>query len=127
MKMIINGEERECSPLELEELVSAQEIASSAPAPVPMSISDRQFFQQLAIDGLITQAEAIAAVSIGEIPAGMQVLIDQLPNGLKFGATMMVSGATEFRRDHDLTETIGQLYDLNPAGIDKLWRDASLL
>lgn len=93
----------------------------------PEEISDRQFFQQLAVDGLITQAEALDAVGPGIIPASMAALIARLPAAQQFPAQMLVRGATIFRRDHPVTALIGQLYGLSSAQIDTLWANASNL
>lgn len=97
------------------------------PAPIPQVISDRQFFQQLAIDGRITQEEALNAVGPGIIPTSMDALINQMPSDLQFAARMLVRGATTFQRQHPVTELIGQLYGLNSDQIDTLWRNASSL
>lgn len=95
--------------------------------PPPSEISDRQFFQQLAVDGLITEAEALDAVGPGVIPASMDGLIDDLPPEQQFSARMLVRGATTFLRNHPVTQLIGQLYGLSSAQIDTLWRNASHL
>ena len=91
------------------------------------SISDRQFFQQLALDGVISEAEAEAAVATGVIPAAMLALVDALPAGQRFGARMMLMGATVFERHHPLTETIGALYGWDSARIDRLFEHAASL
>lgn len=95
--------------------------------PVPASISDRQFFQQLALAGHITEAEAIAAVATGTIPAAMEELVQQLPAGSQFAARMLLSGATSFERAHPLTATLGAMYGMDGAALDQFWRDGALL
>jgi hypothetical protein len=95
--------------------------------PVPTDISDRQFFQQLAIAGIITPPEAIAAVATGTIPAALKALVDQLPADQMFGAVMLLSGAVSFSRTHPLTEAIGVAYGMTAAQIDALWTAASKL
>jgi hypothetical protein len=97
------------------------------PPPVPADISDRQFFQQLAIAGIITPTEAIAAVSTGTIPAALKALVDQLPADQMFGAVMLLSGAVSFSRTHPLTDAIGAAYGMTAAQIDALWDAASKL
>lgn len=97
------------------------------PPPVPEIISDRQFFQQLAVQGVITQAEALAAVKTGTIPTALQNLISALPADQQFGATMIVSGATTFNRSHALTIAIGQAYGWTAAQMDALWMAAAAL
>lgn len=100
----------------------------SAPAiSVPAIISDRQFFQQLANQGLITQAEALSAVKIGALPATLEGLVSLLPAEQQFPARMMLSGATQFERSHPLTNVIGAAQGLTPDQVDALWVAASQL
>lgn len=95
--------------------------------PVPAEISDRQFFQQMATEGKITQQEALDAVGSGIIPPAMDGLVDQLPENQQFAARMLIRGATTFRRDHPVTDLIGQLYGMSSDEIDATWRAANLL
>jgi hypothetical protein len=97
------------------------------PPSVPASISDRQFFQQLAVSGVISQAEALGAVRVGAIPDPLQQLIDQMPADQQFAATMIVSGATTFERSHPLTVAIGAAYGWTSDQIDAFFRMASAL
>lgn len=97
------------------------------PPPVPASISDRQFFQQLAMQGVITPDEALAAVRTGVLPAALQQLISTMPTDKQFGATMMMAGATVFERDHPLTIAMGTAYGWTATQIDALWRAAAEL
>ncbi|MBB5040692.1 hypothetical protein [Shinella fusca] len=97
------------------------------PPAVPSEISDRQFFQQMAIEGRITQDEALDAVGSGVIPAAMDALVEQLPESQRFAARMLIRGATTFRRTHPVTELIGQLYGMTGDQIDATWRSASEL
>lgn len=96
-------------------------------APVPDEISDRQFFQQMATEGRITQQEALDAVGSGVIPAAMDALVEQLPESQRFAARMLIRGATTFRRTHPVAALIGQLYSMTGEQIDTTWRKASLL
>ena len=96
-------------------------------APVPQAISDRQFFQQLAIMSLITEAEAIAAVATGALPPTMAAFINQLPADQRFAARMALQGATTFLRTNPLVETFGEMQGMTSEQIDDLWRAASLL
>ena len=99
----------------------------SAPEPVPEVISDRQFFQQLALDGYITQAEALAAVRTGALPPVLADLLDHMDEAERFGAEMLLSGATEFRRDHPMTAVIGEARGLTPDEVDDFFRRAAAL
>lgn len=97
------------------------------PAPVPEQISDRQFFQQLAIAGAISQDEALAAVQTGAIPASMQPAIDALAPSDQFAAKMLLCGATVFDRNYPMTEALRVAMGWTPAQTDALWRAASEL
>jgi hypothetical protein len=98
------------------------------PPPVPQEISDRQFFQQAAVAGVITQAEALAAVQTGTIPAVLQAMVDAIQDAdERFAATMILSGATIFERNHPLTEAIGVGAGWTSEQIDQFFMLASLL
>ena len=79
------------------------------------------------MEGRITEAEALAAVGTGTIPAAMQALIAQLPADQQFAAKMLVSGATIFRRLHPVADMIRQLYQWAPEQRDAFWLAASKL
>lgn len=102
---------------------------AAAPAPIDpdMVISDRQFFQELANRALISQAEALAAVKVGDLPVAMVGLVAQLPEADRFSAEMMLSGATEFRRSHPLTNLLGVMFGWDAGEIDQFWADAAAL
>lgn len=93
--------------------------------PVPATISDRQFAQQLATMGLITKVEALEWVKAGVVPVAFDAFVQSLPEDQRFDAEMLLSGATQFDRDHPLTETFGAARGMTPAQIDQLWRDAA--
>ena len=96
--------------------------------PVPQSISDRQFFQQLAVQGTISQDEALSAVKVGHIPAPLQSIVDAIVDPSRaFAAQMLLSGATTFLRDHPLTIAIGAAQGMTPVQIDAFFQDAAAL
>lgn len=104
----------------------------SAPPPIPEPqippISDRQFYQQAALGGYITQSDALAAVQTGFIPAILQQLVDEtLDPEEKFNAQMLLAGATIFYRQHQLTGRIGEAFGLTPVELDQFWKDAAKL
>lgn len=100
---------------------------ATLPPPVPAQISDRQFFHALAINEIITQEEALAAVKVGALPASLASMIDQLPSDQKFSAEMLLSGATIFERDHPLMATLGTMMSWSDEQIDNLFRQAGAL
>ncbi|HLQ94210.1 MAG TPA: hypothetical protein VK148_29670 [Xanthobacteraceae bacterium] len=93
----------------------------------PEIISDRQFYQQLAVLGLISQDDALAAVKIGAVPATLKKLIDALPTDQQFAAEMHVAGAVEFRRDHPLTAALAVGMGWTSDQVDQLWIAAAQL
>jgi hypothetical protein len=93
-----------------------------------VSISDRQFFQALALSQAITQAEALAAVQTGTVPASMMQFINALPSELdRFNAMMILGGATEFQRNYPLVEVFRQANGWTKQQVDDLWRFAATL
>lgn len=109
---------------------------ANAPPPPPEVISDRQFAQALALAGTITEAEALAWAARGELPAAMEAALAKIPEagGHRFGARMMLAGATTFERSHPLTDQLGGLLT-NPVtgkpydapALDALWSRAAAL
>ena len=97
------------------------------PEPVPATISDRQFFQQLAIAKVISQEEALAAVKTGDIPSALSGFIAALPDAARFNAEMLLSGATLFQRAHPLTDAIAAAQGMKPEQVDDFFRAAAAL
>ncbi|QPA29264.1 hypothetical protein IR196_13735 [Brucella anthropi] len=96
------------------------------PEPIPDEISRRQFFQYLAVIGIISRAEALAAMQGGAIPAPLQSIIDQLPTeDDRFEAQMFVVGAQNFNRLHWLTDKVRQAMAWTLEQRDEFWRNAA--
>ena len=104
----------------------ANGIVTPKPKTLP-DISDRQFFQQLALMGKITNAEALAAVRTGAIPAAMQEFIDTLPTAQQFDAEMVLSGAKTFQRNHPLVTAFAGALGFTNDDTDALWVAAAKL
>ena len=94
---------------------------------VPQTISDRQFFQQLAIAGVISQEEALAAVKTGDIPAALSGFIAALDDAARFNAEMLLSGATVFQRNHPLTNAVAMAQGMTADQVDEFFRQAAKL
>lgn len=94
---------------------------------VPQTISDRQFFQQLAIAGVISQEEALAAVKTGDIPAALSGFIAALDDASRFNAEMLLSGATVFQRNHPLTNAVAMAQGMTADQVDEFFRQAAKL
>lgn len=93
--------------------------------PIP-GISRRQFFQQAAIAGIITENEALAAVTTGALPASVIAFIGSLPADQQFGAKMLFS-VNEFQRSTPLANAFGQAIGMTPEQIDAFFMAASQL
>lgn len=99
------------------------------PSPhVPQQISDRQFFQMAAIAGLISNADALAAVQTGTIPPVLMDVVNRLPDDMqRFTAEMTLAGATVFDRHHPLTEAVGAALGWTSGQIDQFFTSAANL
>lgn len=94
-------------------------------APVPEIISRRQFYEQLEIDGLISQAEALAAMKTGTLPAALQAIVDGMADAdAKYDAEMKLVGATDFFRSSSLVMVFAIVIGWDEARVDKFWIDA---
>jgi hypothetical protein len=99
-----------------------REWMMDAPAPtVPASISDRQFAQGLAHNGLITNDEALAWVSTGTLPAAFVAFIESLPVEQQFDVKIVLVGATQFDRANPLVSAFGANANMNSAALDAFW------
>lgn len=114
--------------------MSAQEetalLATLPPArepAVPEEISDRQFAQQLAVVGTITETEALAWASRGDLPSALEVAIGALPEDEQFSARMLLASATTYHRSLSLADALGTLMGYSPEDLDELWRAAAEL
>jgi hypothetical protein len=96
------------------------------PVVVIPPISDRQFFQQLAVQGIITQAEALAS-NAAVIPPELLALVNNMPVDQQFNAKMIISGAVVFYRNNPLTIAIGQAYGMTSTQMDQFFLAAALL
>lgn len=95
-------------------------------APVPQSISRRQFYQYLAVTGKIAKGEALAAIKTGAVPAALQAMLDQMTDeDAKFDADCLLSGATDFDRDNPLVMVFAIMEQMSEAEVDDFWRNAS--
>ena len=102
-------------------------ISKVVTVDVPGVISDRQFYHRLKQIGLITEQEALDAVSVGAIPAALMTFVNALPTEQQFDAKMLLSGAVEFRRNHPLTAAVGAAQGWTDGQIDQFFIDAAAL
>ncbi|GAB9186051.1 hypothetical protein [Bradyrhizobium diazoefficiens] len=93
------------------------------PPPAPQQVSNRQFYQQAAVDGLISQNDALEAMS-GTLPGPVDSYVRSLPSAMQFGAEMRFK-ATGFPRDDQYVT--GLLQFLGAADIDQFFIAASVV
>ncbi|MBK0022208.1 hypothetical protein IAE29_12825 [Ochrobactrum sp. S46] len=95
------------------------------PEPIPDEISRRQFFQYLAVLGIISRQEALAALQSGAIPAPLQAIIDELPTeDDQFEAQMFIIGAQNFDHLHPLSDTVRLALEWTVEQKNDFWREA---
>lgn len=95
------------------------------PPPIP-PISRRQFFQQAAIASIITENEALAAVTTGALPTAITAFISTLAAEQQFGAKMLFA-VSEFVRSSPMANAFGQTLGMTPEQIDAFFLAASQL
>jgi len=95
------------------------------PAPIPM-VSRRRFFQQAAIAKIITEDEALAAVTMGTLPAAVTEFIGSLPDDQQFGAKMLFA-VNEFDRSSAMADAFGASLGMTANQIDDFFTAASKL
>ncbi|MGY5793662.1 hypothetical protein ACXHXM_25970 len=104
-----------------------QDILQYVERAAPISaISRRQFFQQAAVGGIITENEALAAVTTGALPASVIAFISTLPAEQQFGAKMLFS-VNEFERSSALANAFGTAIGMTPEQIDDFFTAAAAL
>ncbi len=103
-------------------------LEDAPPPPVPEDISDRQFAQALALNGLITNVEALEWVKVGTVPQQLQAIIDAMTDTeQQFAANMLLGGATTFQRHHPMVALRGGALGKTSDEIDDIWRLAVTL
>lgn len=95
-------------------------------APVPDSLSRRQFFQQATISQIITEEEALNAIA-GKIPKIMEDAINQMPKEYQFPAKALIVDAQSFELSNSLTPIVGKSLGLDEEQIKQFWISASKL
>lgn len=95
------------------------------PPSVPEVISRRQFYEQLEVDGIISKAEALAAMKTGTLPAALQAVVDGMTDeNAKYDAEMKLVGATDFYRTSALVMVFAIVIQWSEERVDQFWTDA---
>jgi hypothetical protein len=88
-------------------------------------ISNRQFFQKLAEDGLITESEALTSLREGTLPAILSDEVLELAAPQRFAAEMLFANSTISRTAPPVEKIIKAAFGWSQKDIDKFWRAAS--
>lgn len=103
------------------------EVLAFLNPPEPIApISRRQFFQQAAVSGIITEIEALAAVTTGALPSSILAFISTLPADQQFGAKMLFA-VNEFNRASPMANAFGSTLGMTPEQIDEFFTAAAQL
>ncbi len=97
------------------------------PAPVPQTISPRQFAQEAWSRNYMTYDEALAFAGAGTVPAALDALLNQLPDEQGKLVRLFIVGSLSYDRAHPATAAIGALWGLDSAGLDDFFRAAAAL
>ncbi len=112
----------------LEDELAVLKASPVAASPSTQVVSDRQFYQGLALRGFCTPEEALDAVRIGVLPKDLRTFVDAIHNAQdRWAAEMLLSGAKEFRRDHSFVTQVGAWVGLDAAALDSFWSQCSAL
>ncbi|UXQ89164.1 hypothetical protein [Synechococcus phage MinM1] len=92
-----------------------------AAAPPPITLTNRQLFAALALAGLITTEEALAAGRTGEVPAAIEAVFASLPPQDAFLARLTWATMREVPRDHPLIAAMVAAQLATPQQVDALF------
>lgn len=105
------------------EMGDALPLDPPPPEPVPgmITLTNRQLFAALALTGMITQAEALAAGRVGEVPAAVDAVFDTLPPQDAFLARLTWATMREVPRNHPLIALLVQAGQATDEQVDALF------
>jgi hypothetical protein len=92
----------------------------------PLSI--RQFYQVLAVRGLIAKAEALSALKNGILPQLLQTFVDGISDADKNWTTaMFLIGSNSFSKDHPVVVELIASKGWSKTQVDDLWQFGATL
>jgi len=100
--------------------ITLYDIAADV-APVPEALTRWQFFTVAALQAIISQDDALAAVQVGMLPRPFADFIAGLPRDQQFPARMLLAGTGEFHRHHPFVEAFLQARGMTEDQADALW------
>lgn len=107
--------------------VAAYVAPPTPPTPVPAEITALQFLLQAAIEGIITQGEALAAAQTGAVPALFQAVFDTLTESQAFAAELRWARMTIVPRNDPLVAAVGQVLSMTSQELDEFFIAAEAL
>lgn len=102
-------------------------FAPPAQRPTLTDIDPRQFFQALAVQGKITQADCLSYLKTGVLPSPIQSAVTTLPADQQFEALCLIVGAQQYRRDNRFVPLLGAAFGMQAADLDALWALAATI
>jgi hypothetical protein len=93
--------------------------------PVPENVSDRQFYQQLAVMGEISEQEALNAVSTGQLPGRFNSFVNGKPQGQQWGMKMKLQGANALQRHDQLIQDMANSFGWSKDHVDQIFIEAA--
>lgn len=120
--------QEEIIPLTPQE-IAERAVIDSAPPPPPESVTDWQLAATLALQGTITEAEALAWATRGDIPAPLLDVIQgvYVTPQEQFMAKMLAGATREFYRNNEFLKTAAAVLGWTDAQVDDLFRLAATL
>ncbi len=119
------------SAIQIARLEEQVELLKETPVVAPASaqiVSDRQFYQGLALRGFCTPEEALDAVRTGVLPKGLRLFVEAISDTqARWAAEMLLSGAKEFHRDHSFVAQVGAWVGLDAEALDAFWSQCNSL
>ena len=109
------------------ELAVARFVTTLRAMQMATLITRCQFYHQLALQGVISQSEAMAAVQTGTIPSAVQTIINGLSSDQQFGASIKLAGSPTLKITDELMAFIYTGLGWSGSTFNTFWTAASLL
>lgn len=107
--------------------IAAYEAPPVQPVPVPTEITTLQFLIAAALNGIITQAEALGVAENGEVPAAIGAVFGQLESDEQFVARVTWAKMTSILRSDSLVDAVGAAFSMTSEQLDQFFIAAAKL
>ncbi len=102
-------------------------LATQPLAPVPASVTRRQYYMQGVVAGWFTQAQALALITAGTLPPSVITFVSSLPVGQQFAANMYLIGEMNYYRNNPLLNQLVTAGGITQTFMDSFFIAAALL